>query len=261
MKKMVVSFLVKMTECISEYSVRYVGQDVIIESTNNDHLKRHKGKYEHVQSEAISIMLNQLNVTDVVDVGANAGQFASSIRDEGYEGRIYSFEPSSSAYTKLRKKADKVAGWEAFQVALGSEKKKDKLKVTSGDKFSSLHSSNSYASHIFGKWIDTKNEEEVTVRRLDNVLGHISSNERLFLKIDTQGHDLEVFRGATNIIDKVVCLQSELAMKPLYENMPLWREVIEDYKKHGFYLSDLYPVSKDPDTNELIEADGVFVKK
>src|SRR3954465_2500661 len=55
----------------------------------------------------------------VLDIGANAGQFAAALRGVGYRGRLISFEPQPPAFASLKAKADADPTWECHQVALG----------------------------------------------------------------------------------------------------------------------------------------------
>lgn len=55
------------------------------------------------ESLRIAKLLNHFKITKVLDVGANTGQFAESIIDFGYTGKIVSFEPVESAYQSLLK--------------------------------------------------------------------------------------------------------------------------------------------------------------
>jgi hypothetical protein len=80
----------------------------------------------------------------------------------------------------------------------------------------------------------------------------------VFLKMDTQGFDLQVFAGAKRSLPKVLALQSEISIQPIYEGVPEYLEALEVYTKAGFVISGLYPVSRDKDTLALIELDCVM---
>src|SRR4030095_12017516 len=82
---------------------------------------------------------------------------------------------------------------------------------------------------------------------------------RCFLKMDTQGYDLEVFAGLGRWIEHVVGLQSEVAAIPLYTGMPRMAEAIARYEAAGFELTGLFPLSRDEPTGRVIEFDCVMV--
>ena len=93
---------------------------------------------------------------------------------------------------------------------------------------------------------DARNEL-VNVKRLDSVLPSLLNDLdfcRIFLKIDTQGYDLEVFKGASGCIDKIQGIQSELSIQPIYKNMPHYLEAIEAYEAAGFDLYNLSVVNR-----------------
>ena len=83
--------------------------------------------------------------------------------------------------------------------------------------------------------------------------------QRLFLKLDTQGYDLEVLRGATATLSRVVALQSEISFVPIYAGMPSWRESIQRIGELGFAVTGIFAVSRDASLR-LVEADCVFVR-
>jgi hypothetical protein len=92
-------------------------------------------------------------------------------------------------------------------------------------------------------------------------MGGIASNRttlsdvqssRIFLKMDTQGYDLEVFSGATGALDRVLGLQSELSVRPLYEGMPHYIQSLETYQSAGFDLYNLSVVNR-IETGGLLE--------
>ena len=49
--------------------------------------------------------LRSLGVDVVLDVGANSGQYASRLREAGFDGRIASFEPLSGPFSRLQRSA------------------------------------------------------------------------------------------------------------------------------------------------------------
>jgi len=98
------------------------------------------------------------------------------------------------------------------------------------------------------------------VRTLEDVLADFAPEARsLYLKLDTQGYDLEVLRGAGRSLERIAALQSEISFIPLYAGMPAWRESIERIEALGFAVSGIFAVSREP-TLRLVEADCVFVR-
>ena len=104
---------------------------------------------------------------------------------------------------------------------------------------------------------------EVEVRRLDRVvdetLGGLDGR-RPFLKLDTQGYDLDVFAGAGHAIDRFVGLQSELSLMEIYKGMPGMQESLAAYEGAGFEIAALYPVSRQTRTARVLEYDCVMVR-
>lgn len=205
-------------------------------------------------------MIQRLDVNLIVDIGANMGQFGQQIRSF-YNGEIISFEPISSVFQTLKQVIQFDPKWNAYQYALGSRNSTETMHVTHRTEFSSFLLPNSFAQQQFGSSTHERQPEEVAVRRLDELLSEIAtdlSDKRLFVKMDTQGFDLEVFRGMQNILPQVVALQSEVSLLPLYREMPHWTESIVQYEKAGLQVIGMFPVSRNG--QQIIEYDCVMAR-
>lgn len=200
-------------------------------------------------------------VDAVVDVGANAGQFAAQLRDAGFAQPIVSFEPASAAYDALAAAAAADVGWYPLRMALGASARDVTLNVASFSLLSSLHEPNERCGELFGE-LGRTHAESVVQRRLDEVLPGLSPIDelsRLLLKLDTQGHDLEVLAGAHGCLDRVAVLVIELSFKSIYEDAPTFVDAVSRVHALGFELSGVFPVLQD-DALTLYEADAVFVR-
>jgi len=99
---------------------------------------------------------------------------------------------------------------------------------------------------------------QIALRRLDEILPALLSGidqPRVFLKMDTQGHDLAVMRGATGVRPLIVGLQSEMPAVRLYDGMPSIAEMLETYQRLGFVPIGFYPVNTFPDKQITPEFD------
>jgi FkbM family methyltransferase len=223
------------------------------------HIKRNHPTIE----SHLKILFGLLDINFVFDVGANDGQFGSMLRQNGYKGYIFSFEPVHTSYENLEKQSSRDPKWVTYNYALGSENKNMEINVTHATAFASFLDPNKYAEDIRAKEVPVTKKEIVEIKKLDDVFEgiiskHPTENNNIFLKMDTQGYDLEVFKGAKNIINKIVALQSEISILPLYEGMPDYLKTITEYRKEGFEITSLHPVTRDDNTMFLVEMDCVM---
>lgn len=199
-------------------------------------------------------------IDTVLDVGANEGQYGDFLRNEvGYAGRILSFEPLRTCFEKLDERARKDSRWDVFNVALGSSNGPLNINVSSSSDFSSFLQTDTSQTTAFKSMNRTVRTELVQVTTLDAFL----AEERIrqgttYLKLDTQGYDLEVIRGGRGSIHTLPALQTEASVIPIYSGMPPWRETIDTLEAKGFEISGFFPVSNDSRLR-LVEFDAVFV--
>lgn len=205
-------------------------------------------------------LLERQRVDLVVDVGANEGQFARRLR-RTYAGEIVSFEPIAPAFDRLTRAAAGDSRWSVHQVALGSADRTSVMHVACDTAFSSLLTPNDFSRQRFRQSV-VDGEQVVSVRRLDSMLETIVSpgrDARMFLKLDTQGYDLEVFAGLGRFAASVAMMQSEVSLIPIYKGMPHWTESIATYERAGFAVAATFPVNHDA-AGRVIEYDCVLVR-
>lgn len=181
----------------------------------------------------------------VFDVGANVGQHATMMRRHtGYTGAIVSFEPVPRFADVVRRKADADGNWLVENVAIDKATGEQTFYVMKHDGFSSLHKPSHAEVDIFKDKNDVREELKVRTVTLPEMYAKYAAQlgfKRPFLKMDTQGHDLEIARGAGDTLQKFVGLQSELSIKAIYEDTPDYTQVIDYYRSQGFELSAFVP--------------------
>lgn len=206
-------------------------------------------------------MLASHTVDLVIDVGANTGGYASSLRSAGFTGRIISFEPLGAAYAALEATSRGDANWAvAERMALGDRDGVTSINVAGNSASSSIremletHRSAAPESAYVG-------HEDVSVRRLDG-LRHcfLDAAARPFLKVDTQGYEAEVLSGAEGLLDRIRGIQLELTLAPLYQGQVLWRDLVDRLETEGFRLWGLVPEFFDPATGRMLQCDGIFFR-
>lgn len=198
------------------------------------------------------------HVDHVVDVGANFGQFARYLRTTGYKGPMTSFEPLPGASQALKQMAAKDPGWTIHDVALGGERATATLNVSESTVMSSLLRSNQNLTDRLPKG-RTVQEVEVQVRPLTDY-GDQLAGRSMLLKIDTQGYDLHVLRGAGSVLDRVSVLMLELAVIPNYDAADnLWMDSVEYVQDLGFELAGMFTIGRDAQYRAR-EMDGLFVR-
>lgn len=207
-------------------------------------------------------LLPQQRVNCVIDVGAHVGEYGMLLRALGYTGRIASFEPTHAAFTQLSLRARSDPNWRVYPAALGTSSSVAEINVTSASNFSSFRNSSSFGQSLFEAELTTTAIEHVQVRRLDDVFADVVagvSNPRVYLKLDTQGWDLEVLAGAAGCLDRVVAAQSEMSVRPIYEGMPSQHDAIAAFGTAGFDVVGMFGLWPSPD-GLLTEFDCVMVR-
>jgi FkbM family methyltransferase len=194
-------------------------------------------------------LLKLLKINCVLDVGAHNGSFARNLRSFGYEGYIIAFEPNRDEFLGLCKRFESDSRWMGMNIALGKENGQAMFHVARNSLFSSF---------LTPKSAKIDRVCEVDVKRLDSIFEDLIrpiDNPLVFLKVDTQGYDLEVIKGAASCIQNIALLQSEISVQPIYNEMPHYPDSLNYYESLGFQLLDLFPVLRGKTFGNIVEYD------
>ena len=226
----------------------------------------HLGRYPPVDSLAyhVKTVFRELEIDCVLDVGAHEGEFAGFLRDLDYTGEIISFEPVATSFAKLSlaRAADK--NWRGHNLALGAEDGELEFNIYAGSVFNSFLKPAAHGTTRFRDATQLVRVDKVPVRRLEAILDDLIATRpgaRIFLKIDTQGYDLQVVRGAGRRLPAIRALQTELAARATYEGMPTLPQALAELDGLGFEVTGLFPVARELDHLRVIEFDCVMCRK
>lgn len=203
-------------------------------------------------------ILDAYNVDLVVDVGANTGLYAMELREIGYRGRIVSFEPLSSAYSMLNEQASSDKLWDTRNFALGDEEGTATINIAGNSFSSSLL--NMLPAHIVSapesEYVGT---EEIQIKTLDSIFPSLVNRANsVYLKIDTQGFEEHVLKGAESSLLSIDTLQLEMSLTPLYESELLFDAMYRKLAEKGYTLIAVEPGFTDCHTGQLMQLDGIF---
>ncbi len=206
-------------------------------------------------------VFKQCEVDIVLDVGANLGQFAKDLRKRGFKGVIHSFEPVSSSFKILEQASKYDKNWHVHNLALGDKNTSKDIYVSSASELSSFLKANTFgAGRLEG--MPQTHMERVQIITLDHFLASNKPNQQtpnIFLKMDTQGYDLNVFKGAQKSLRVIVGLLSELSFKQIYRDMPSHTQALELYEQAGYNMTGIFPIIRNADLT-VVEMDCVLIR-
>ena len=167
----------------------------------------------------------------IFDVGANVGQSAKAYARRFLDARIHSFEPSPQTYRRL---LDRVSGFPQVVthcLALG------RAEATLG----LTQARNPALNHLVpADQPLPKGAVRVAVRTGTDVMQKLNVDRIDFLKIDTEGHDLEVLHGFLPVLDRVDFIQVEAGMNPYNRTHAPFGELEALLRGEGFQLAYIF---------------------
>lgn len=213
-------------------------------------------------------ILNKFNPRLCLDIGANVGNYSKMIL-ENTKAKVISFEPNKFSYKILKRiEIGNKKRFKCFNLAASNKNKNGYLFY--GTKTSELASMMKHANKLKFTNAGNVNKMKIKLSTLDSMY---KKNKKLFkgldfIKIDTEGHELEVLQGLKNILRdlKPKFLQIEFNTHQLLKNI-----TVIDYKKvlKNYNTFRLLPFGKKllsinvikPEDNIFHLSNIVFVRK
>lgn len=160
----------------------------------------------------------------VIDAGANEGCIYKFIRSFGYRGNIVSIEANPSTYAKMLQKSG--YNWLRENLCLSDKQEMLTFYQRGGDgSFDGVHTQ-----------AGDKDGIKVSAIRLDSLT--FPKAENIFLKIDCEGHDLAVMRGASGLFKRTRYVMMEVPVCPRYEEHQTFSQAITAMSQLGFEVSN-----------------------
>ena len=81
------------------------------------------------------------------------------------------------------------------------------------------------------------------------------------MKIDVQGLESRVIEGARAVLARIVAIESELSLVPLYRDQLLLREMLDLLDDAGYDPVSLESAYADPRNGHVLQVDGIFLRR
>jgi len=217
------------------------------------------GSVHPIEKFLRSPWMQQSGICFAVDVGANEGQFARMFRASFPDAFIVSFEPIEECFQQLVNNFKDDSRFDCYKVGVGEKKEIITFYKTNFSPASSFLKMKKETASAFAIESDC-GQEKMQVDTLDNLLLSFDVPSRSFLKIDTQGFEMKILRGAKNLLDRFDFVLLELSLCQLYEEEPLFDDVYQFMIEKKFVVKAFLDVLKDPVMGKHLQVDVLFGK-
>lgn len=192
----------------------------------------------------------------VMDGGAHKGEYASTLRQLGYEGQILSVEPLPGPFAQLKRRAARDSQWRCVNSALGMESGRTTIHANPISEVSSLLPATGMVNTQ--GWQATR-PLTVGVRTIDSLLADYFWNGALYIKLDVQGYEMQVLSGAEDAVRRASAIELELSTVELYRGSVLFPDAVWQLHRLGFSIYSMEPVLVDHLSARVLQLDCIFV--
>ena len=186
----------------------------------------------------------------VLDIGAYEGNWAIEFNQIFPESKIMMIEGQQQKQEILLQKKKLLPDSEVKIALLGAENKTIDFNIY--DTASSVYKEDNETGASI---------EEMELQLLDDILLTNAFCKPDFIKIDTQGFELEILKGAAKTLQSAKAVLLEVSFLNIYKGAPLVAEVIAFMEKNNFVVYDICSLMRRPYDNALFQSDFLFLQK
>ena len=216
---------------------------------------------EKVMDYVAENLREKIGTMCLFDVGANIGEYSLLLKDKFMDEKIYAFEPSEKTFDRLKFNFKNEPNVTPINYGLSNTNGKEILyyntELSAG------------ASLYRRKWdnygLDLDKEEKINTITLDNFCKNENIKEIDFLKIDVEGNELNVLKGAKEMLNKrkIRFIQFEFGGQDIDSKTPFrdfWNLLSEDYNIYRIFSGGIYPIKDYNEKREIYFAMNYFAE-
>ena len=210
-------------------------------------------------TEHISLLKSLKRVDQVIDIGANRGQFGLAALSLFPHAKYICFEPIKAAYKVLKEVLIFNKDISFHNFAVGNSHNDIEINISKSEDSSSLLEITDLQNEIF-PGTKKKSTQKVKLAKLTDFVSCNELNTYSLMKIDVQGFELEVLKSAQEILNKIQYIYVECSFKELYKNQAMFDDVYNLLIDNNFKLSGVYNLTNDK-KGVSIQADFFFINE
>lgn len=211
----------------------------------------------HIESLELLAVAKPLGIRSIYDIGAHVGTWALLAKAVIPEAAVEAFEPLAKHCTEFGKALQGVGGVRLHAIALGSENGSALLRVTDCSDASSLLPPAAAGRTQFD--ISEVEQIRVELRRLDDFRAEFGLAFPDLIKLDVQGYEMEVLKGAAECLAHAKAIVIEVSVVEYYEGQCLFHDLVDWLARSGFFLAVLGDHT--PTGVVLAQADMLFLRR
>ena len=219
--------------------------------------------YEHIESAILTAQSLKNNSNGkgsiILDVGGGQATTARIFSKHYPHLPIYVFEPIKSNFITIEKSPDRTTNWQLINKAVGSTIGTTLINIAQRVTASSLLELNTddLNENTYKTALKLQNTEEIQITTLDLEVPKDAIVD--VLKLDVQGFELEVLKGATTVLPRTKVIVLEINNHQGFKNGPTYYEIDAFLREHNFKLYNIYPGFRD--RNKLMDWDSIYVNQ
>ena len=203
--------------------------------------------------------LHDMNITTILDIGANVGEFTLIYAELFPNAVLHAFEPLPDCYEILSTRVEGINRIHTYNCGLGDEYGEQMIHRSSWAPASSFRSME--AAHK-SNYPHSAGSEDVTVKidRLDNIISVSDCIGNVMIKMDVQGFEDEVIKGGIQAFSQAKVVVVECSFVQLYQNEPKFHGIYSLLVKNGFEYRGSLKQSINVADSSYLQADAIFIR-
>lgn len=195
------------------------------------------------------------------DIGAHAGHWTHVMARLNPDLRhVALFEPQSAFRGELA--SLEVPGVEKVIYPFALGRKSGTARIKGGTASASLLDAAAAQDRYFPGTVNREVAEDVQVEVLDEVYERDRLPTPDLIKLDVQGFELDVLRGAEAVLGRAKCLVVELSFQAFYDGQtPLWELLRFLHERHYVMVARGFEWHAATPARELLQMDGIFLNQ